>query len=199
MPSRGGTRPIFFEKPEGVRAWFEKNHDAAKEVWIGYYKVDSGRTSVTWSQTVDEALCFGWIDGIRKRVDDVSYTNRFTPRRRGSNWSAVNIARVKELKRQGRMHPAGLAAFKARRRTPAPYSYENRKTMKLAPRLEKTFRANKKAFAFFSSQPPGARAITVFFIMSAKQEETRKRRLDSIIEKCARGERVGVPAPKRPT
>lgn len=178
-----------------MRAWFEQNHANAKEVWIGYYKVDSGRKSVTWSQTVDEALCFGWIDGIRKKVDDVSYTNRFTPRRQGSNWSAVNIVRVKELMRLGRMHPAGLAGFKKRKKAPAPYSYENRKTMRLDPALEKIFRANKAAYRFFLAQPPGGRQMAIFYVMSAKKPETRSRRLADLVDKCAQGKRVGVLVP----
>ena len=170
-------KPAFFPTPADFRRWLEKNHDSAPELLVGFYKRDSGRPSITWPESVDQALCFGWIDGICKRIDDVSYTIRFTPRRRGSTWSAVNIRRVEELKKLGLMQPAGLRAYEAL--TPEKsgiYSYEN-VPKELPPAEEKKFRANKKAWEYFNAQPPSYRRVAIHFVMSAKREETRARRL----------------------
>ncbi len=138
---------IFFETREGLRAWLEKHHATASELWVGYYKKASGRRSLTWSQVVDEALCFGWIDGKAQRIDEHRYRQRLTPRRPNSNWSAVNIAKVAELRAQGRMTPAGEAAFAARREDrSAVYSYERRHEAAFDAEQEAEFRANPAAW-----------------------------------------------------
>ncbi len=183
--------PAFFPRPADFRAWLEKHHATEKELLVGFHKKDSGRPSITWPESVDQALCFGWIDGIRKRVDEVSYTIRFTPRKASSNWSAVNMKRMAELRKLKLVHPAGLAAFE--RRAPERtgiYSYENRKSAKLDAAQEKTFRANKKAWEFFQAQPPGYRQIVTWSIITAKQEQTRATRLAKVIDYCARGKRL---------
>ena len=185
-------KPRFFKTPADFRAWLEKNHDKAKELLVGFYKRDSGRPSITWPESVDQALCFGWIDGVRKRIDDESYTIRFTPRRRGSIWSAVNIKRAKELETLGQMTPAGLHAFAQRdEKKSAIYAYENR-PRELAPEYEKRFRANKKAWAFFTEQAPSYRRVMTYWIMEAKKDETRERRLAALIDYSAQGRRVGL-------
>ncbi|HEX2120829.1 MAG TPA: YdeI/OmpD-associated family protein [Thermoanaerobaculia bacterium] len=183
-------KPKFFATPAAFRAWLEKNHDKVAEQWVGFYKRDSGKPSITWPEAVDEALCFGWIDGVRKSIDDVSYMNRFTPRKAGSNWSLVNINRVKELIAQKRMTPAGLAAFEQHDEAKAKrYTYE-RGACELDPALLKTFRANQKAWAYYEAQPPGYRRMTCWWIMSAKKEETRLRRLTALMELSEKGLRL---------
>jgi uncharacterized protein YdeI (YjbR/CyaY-like superfamily) len=184
------VKPVFFESREDLRRWFEQNHATATELWVGLYKVGSGRPSVTWPEVVDEALCFGWIDGIRKGIDDHRYMNRLTPRRPTSNWSARNLKRLDELIESGRMTPAGLAALEARRedRT-ATYSYEQR-PQDLPATYEREVKANRKAWAFWRSVAPSYRKAATWWVISAKQEETRRRRLASLIEHAARGERV---------
>jgi uncharacterized protein YdeI (YjbR/CyaY-like superfamily) len=153
MPS---AKPTFFPTPERLRAGFERNHESEKELLVGFYKRDSGRPSLTWPESVDEALSFGWIDGIRRRIDDQSHSIRFTQRKPKSVWSAINVARVAELSALGRMRPAGLAAFE--KRAPAKtgiYAYENRHSAALDEAQEKTFRANRRAWRFFEAQLPG--------------------------------------------
>lgn len=184
-------KPTFFATPAELRAWFEKHHDTAKELWVGFYKKGSGRSGITWPESVDEALCFGWIDGVRKSIDDSSYTNRFTPRTRRSNWSAVNIGRVEELKRAGRMRPAGLAAFERRSEDRSGvYSYEQRHKAKLDRAQEKRFRENRKAWDFFKAQPGWYRTTAIWWVVSAKKEETRLRRLATLIEDSAHGRMI---------
>ena len=184
--------PHFFESPAAFRKWLEKNHASASELLVGFYKKDSGKPSITWPESVDQALCFGWIDGVRRRIDDVSYSIRFTPRKRTSNWSAINIARVAELTKLGMMRPAGLKAFEHRREEKsAIYAYENA-VRTLDPADEKKFRANRKAWEFFSAQPPGYRRLSIYWITSAKKEETRARRLATLIDDSAKGRRLGV-------
>jgi uncharacterized protein YdeI (YjbR/CyaY-like superfamily) len=183
-------RPTFFQRPAAFRAWLERNHEKATELLVGFYKKDSGKPSITWPESVDEALSFGWIDGVRRRIDDVSYSIRFTPRRRGSIWSAINIARVEALKELGRMRPAGLAAFALRDEAKSRvYSFENA-PRELPPADEKKFRANRKAWKFFNEQPPGYRRQMIFWITSAKREETRARRLAQLIDDSANGLRI---------
>jgi uncharacterized protein YdeI (YjbR/CyaY-like superfamily) len=173
-----------------MRAWLERHHRTARELWVGFYKKGSGRPSVTWPESVDEALCFGWIDGIRKSIDEASYRIRFTPRRPGSIWSAVNVARVGELERFGRMTQAGRAAFEARRENRVgQYSYEQRRE-ELEPHHEKRLRANRKAWAFWVAESAAYRRNMCWWIVSAKREETRQRRLDQLIEASAKGERI---------
>jgi uncharacterized protein YdeI (YjbR/CyaY-like superfamily) len=177
----------FFKSPGDFRKWLEKHHAATGELWVGYYKKTSGRPSITWPESVDEALCFGWIDGLRKSVDEFSYTIRFTPRRTGSIWSAVNIKRARELSEKGLMKPAGLKAFQARKENKSGiYSYEQRSD-KLDEPYEKRLRQNKAAWAFFQAQPPSYRKAAGWWVVSAKKEETRLKRLESLIEYSAQG------------
>jgi uncharacterized protein YdeI (YjbR/CyaY-like superfamily) len=186
-------KPTFFPSPAHFRRWLEGNHASAEELWVGFYRRSTGRPSITWPEAVDEALCFGWIDGIRKSLDEASYTNRFTPRKRGSNWSLINTKRAQELIEQGRMHQAGREAFKARDpKKSAVYSFEQRKNPQFAPELEARFKRNRAAWQFFEAQPPGYRRIVTFYVMSAKQETTRLRRLERLMKDCAAGRRLGL-------
>jgi uncharacterized protein YdeI (YjbR/CyaY-like superfamily) len=183
-------KPKFFATPEKFRAWLEKHHATEKELLVGYYKRASGKPSITWPESVDEALCVGWIDGIRRTIDDASYSIRFTPRATKSKWSAVNIRRVGELTKLGRMKPPGLAVFEKRSASQQDgYSYE-RKDAKLDAAMEKPFRANKTAWAFWEAQPPYYRRMLSFFVISAKREETRAKRLAQLIAACAEGRRL---------
>jgi uncharacterized protein YdeI (YjbR/CyaY-like superfamily) len=185
------TSPTFFATPAAFRAWLRKHHTTEKELIVGFYKKASGKPSMTWPEAVDEALCYGWIDGVRRKHGEDAYTNRFTPRRPTSNWSAVNIAKVSELTRQKRMQPAGLAAFARRQEHKSRvYTYENRHEAAFEPSHEKRFRANRKAWAFFATQPPSYRKLMIVWIESAKQEETRLRRLDGLIAACQKQERL---------
>ncbi|WP_128547328.1 YdeI/OmpD-associated family protein [Larkinella soli] len=181
---------IFFPTPADLRRWFEENHETEKEVQVGYYKVGSGKPSITWPESVDEALCFGWIDGVRHRIDEESYTIRFTPRKAKSIWSTVNINRVAELTQQGRMRPEGLAAFEKRdEKKSGIYGYEREDT-RLSEEFEAQLRANEAAWAFLQTQAPYYRKTAGHWVMSAKQEATRLKRLASLIECSARGEKL---------
>ena len=180
----------YFKSANAFRRWLEKNHASARELWVGYYKKSSRQPSITWPESVDEALCFGWIDGIRKSVDDLRYTIRFTPRRRGSIWSAVNIKRARELSDKGLMKPPGLAAFDARKENRSGiYSYEQRSANLNQP-YEKRLRQNKAAWDFFYAQPPSYRKAIGWWIVSAKQEVTRLKRLEKLITESGRGKRL---------
>jgi uncharacterized protein YdeI (YjbR/CyaY-like superfamily) len=182
--------PKFFKTPAALRKWFATHHSSATEQWIGFYKKDSGKASITWPQSVDEALCFGWIDGVRKRIDDVSYMIRFTPRRPRSIWSAVNIKRANELSGQGLMTSAGLKAFAAREDARSGiYAYEQR-SPELLDEYAKKLKQNAAAWKFFQSQPPGYRKLMNWWIVSAKREETRLKRLERLIELSAAAQRV---------
>jgi uncharacterized protein YdeI (YjbR/CyaY-like superfamily) len=181
------TRILYLESAAALRRWFEAHHATAAEVWVGYWKKASGESSVTWPESVDEALCVGWIDGIRKSVDERRYTIRFTPRRKGSIWSAVNVRRVEILTGQGRMLPAGLAAFAVRRENRSGiYAYEQR-----APDLVEPYagmlRKNKAAWKFFAAQPPWYRRTASWWITSAKRDETRLKRLATLIKDSSEG------------
>jgi uncharacterized protein YdeI (YjbR/CyaY-like superfamily) len=179
----------FFQSPADFRTWLEKNHATATELWVGFYKKDSGKPSITWSESVDQALCFGWIDGIRKGVDEISYQIRFTPRQRGSISSAINIKRAKELVRQKQMRPTGLKAFAARIENKSGiYSYEQRSTELKQP-YAKVLKKNKAASSFFKKQPPSYRKMIGWWIISAKKEETRMARLEKLISESAKGKR----------
>jgi uncharacterized protein YdeI (YjbR/CyaY-like superfamily) len=170
----------------------EQHHDSARELWVGYYKKGSGKPSMTWPESVDEALCFGWIDGVRKSIDPERYMIRFTPRRARSIWSAVNIERVAALTEEDRMRPAGLKAFEARREDRSGiYSYEQRDKAVLDPALEKRFRATKKAWASFETMPRSYRQAAIRWVMTAKKEATRERRLATLIEDSAAGRTIG--------
>jgi uncharacterized protein YdeI (YjbR/CyaY-like superfamily) len=189
-------QPVFFSTPDELRAWLEIHHGTAAELWVGYYRKRTGRPSLTWQQSVDEALCFGWIDGIRKRIDEERYTNRFTPRRRGSVWSAINIARVQVLIDEGRMRPAGEAAFAARDpATSQRHLLDERRAPRLRPAETARFRARRRAWTFFESQPPGYRRLATWWVVSAKRDETRARRLARLIEDSAAGRRIGPTQP----
>lgn len=182
--------PIFFDSALSFRKWLEANYQSEKEILVGYYKVGTGKPSMTWSDSVDEALCFGWIDGVRRSVDAEGYCIRFTPRNPKSNWSAVNIAKVEELIRLGKMTPAGLAAYQKQLEVrSAIYSYENRPE-KLLPELESRFMENAVAWNFFSTLPPSYRKTNIYWVMSAKQEATRISRLDKLIAASAEGKRL---------
>ena len=189
------TPAIYFASPSELRAWLEKNHTRATELWVGYYKRHTGKPSLTWAESVDQALCFGWIDGIRKSIDDARYVIRFTPRKPTSKWSLVNVKRVKELAKLGLMKPAGRAAFETRKDT-GVYSYEQRNTARFEPAQERAFRAEKKAWAFFSAQAPWYQRTTTFWVTDAKKEETRAKRLAQLIEWCGKGE--AIPGLRRP-
>ena len=178
--------PRFFATPDELRAWFEANHDTAEELILGMYRTRTGKQTISWSEAVDEALCVGWIDGIRHGLDDEAYTNRFTPRRRRSNWSAVNIAKVKQLVAEGRMTPAGLAAFEARSEgRSAIYSYEQRHIATLDPADEGRFRSDTAAWTWFMARPTSYRTAAVYWVVSAKRPETRAKRLATLIEDSA--------------
>jgi uncharacterized protein YdeI (YjbR/CyaY-like superfamily) len=186
-----GEEAIFFETPRQLRAWLEQHHATASELWVGQYKKASGRRSLTWSELVDEALCFGWIDGKAQRIDEQRHRQRLTPRRRNSNWSARNIARVAELRAQGRMTPAGEATFAARRgHSPGTLSYEHRHEATFEPEQEAAFRANGPAWEWFAAQSPSYRSLATFWVVSAKRPETRTRRLATLIECSSEGRRV---------
>jgi uncharacterized protein YdeI (YjbR/CyaY-like superfamily) len=184
--------PVYFVSADELRAWLEKHHTTENELWIGYYKKVSGKPSITHAEAINEALCFGWIDGVRRSVDSERFVNRFTPRRPGSNWSQINIARVRELTQLGKMTAAGLAAFETRDQSRSTeYSYENRPTS-LPDELESIFRENPEAWSFFESQPPSYRRTAIWFVMSAKRHETRVRRLNTLIEDSRNSRRIGL-------
>jgi uncharacterized protein YdeI (YjbR/CyaY-like superfamily) len=188
-----GEETTFFETPAELRAWLEEHHATAPELWVGYYKKGSGRRSPTWSEVVDEALCFGWIDGKAQRIDEHRYRQRLSPRRQRSNWSALNVAKVAELRAQGRMTSAGEAAFAARRQDPpGTLSYERRHEAKLDAEQEASFRADAPAWEWFAAQSPSYRSVATFWVLSARRPETRARRLATLIE-CS-SERRRVPA-----
>jgi uncharacterized protein YdeI (YjbR/CyaY-like superfamily) len=174
--------PIFFANTAEFRKWLEENHQTEPEIIVGYYKVGTKKPSMTWSDSVDEALCFGWIDGIRRTIDNESYCIRFTPRNPKSNWSAVNIKKMEEQIRKGRMTSVGLAAFEKRSESRSEiYSYENRPE-KLSPELEARFRENTAAWDFFTAQAPSYQKTIIYWVMSAKQESTRISRLNKLME-----------------
>ena len=180
----------YFRTPADLRKWFRANHAKAEELWIGFHKKDSGKPSITWPESVDEALSVGWIDGIRKSLGPESYTIRFTPRRKGSIWSAVNIARVKVLTDEKRMRPTGVTAYEARLENKSGiYAYEQRRD-----RLEEPYagilKKNRAASEFFEAQPPSYRKVIGWWIVSAKQEATRMSRLKTLIDACVRKERL---------
>ena len=181
---------VFFRSPADFRNWLKKHHASETELWVGFYKKSSGRASITWPESVDEALCVGWIDGIRKSIDDISYKIRFTPRKPGSIWSAVNIRRVRVLVDEGRMQPAGLKAYQARKENKSGiYSYEQRRDQLEEP-YASLLRRNKAAWDFFQAQPPSYKKLAGWYVVSAKKEETRLKRLERLIEDSAQGKRI---------
>ncbi len=181
-------RPAFFKTPSDFREWLEKNHATVTELWVGFYKKNSGKPSITWPESVDEALCFGWIDGIRKRVDEISYKIRFSPRRRGSIWSAINIKHAQELTKEKRMRPAGLKAFAARREYKV-YSYEQHNA-ELPDSYRRKLKKNQAAWNFFQAQSPSYQKGISWWVVSAKKKETRLNRLAKLIRESAKRRRV---------
>jgi uncharacterized protein YdeI (YjbR/CyaY-like superfamily) len=183
--------PTTFPDAQAFRRWLEQHHDSATELWVGFHRKSTGKASMTWAESVDEALCFGWIDGKTKRVDEGRWMIRFTPRRRGSVWSQRNIGRVEALSREGRMRPAGMEAFEARREDRSGiYAYEQRHRAVLDPAYERRFRAKRKAWAWFEAKPPSYRQAAIRWVMTAKKRETRERRLQQLIEDSAAGRTV---------
>jgi uncharacterized protein YdeI (YjbR/CyaY-like superfamily) len=184
-PSR---ETLFFRTPADFRAWLEKHHATHQELSVGFYKREAGRPSITWPESVDVALCYGWIDGVRNSIDEISYRIRFTPRKPTSTWSAINVRRAREMTRLGLMHPAGIKAFEARQDDKTGiYAYEQRRHAKLRPADERKFRASKKAWEYFQAQPPWYRRTAAYRVISAKQEETRQRRLAQLIKDSEAG------------
>jgi len=183
--------PVFFATPAAWRRWLAQNHARSKEVLVGFHKRGSGTPSITWPESVDEALCYGWIDGIRRRLDDDRYTIRFTPRRRGSTWSLINVRRVLELTKLGRMREAGTRAFEARTaKKTGRASYEQRRKIVLARAHERHFKASSDGWVFFKAQPPWYQRMATWWVVSAVKEETRQRRLERLIDECVRKRRM---------
>jgi uncharacterized protein YdeI (YjbR/CyaY-like superfamily) len=185
------VKPVFFATPGELGAWLEEHHETATELLVGFHKKGTGKPSITWPESVEQALRFGWIDGVRRSLGEDSYTIRFTRRKPTSNWSAINVAKVEELKQRGLMAPAGLRAYEAR--TPertGVYSFERSEPAELAPELEQRFRANSAAWEWFAARPPGYRSTATHWVVSAKRQETRLRRLQQLIECSAEGRSV---------
>jgi uncharacterized protein YdeI (YjbR/CyaY-like superfamily) len=183
--------PEFFATAAEFRAWLKSNRHRRQELWVGFYKRETGLPSITWTESVDAALCYGWIDGIRKSIDQKSYMIRFTPRKERSKWSAVNLRRVRELIDAGLMHPAGLKAFTERKQAvPGEYSYEQRNKIEFDATQEALFRANEKAWTFYQSQPNWYRKTSLWWVVSAKKEETRQRRLIQLIQSSEQGKTI---------
>jgi uncharacterized protein YdeI (YjbR/CyaY-like superfamily) len=177
------VKPVFFATPDELADWLDRHHETEDELWVGMYKKASGKPSVTWPEVVEQVLRFGWIDGVRRGIDEESYANRITPRRVGSNWSAINVAKVEELKERGLMKPAGLRAYEARRedRT-GVYSFERAEAARLPAEFEQRFRAESGAWSWWEGRPPGYRRTATHWVVSAKRPETRERRLLQLIE-----------------
>jgi uncharacterized protein YdeI (YjbR/CyaY-like superfamily) len=183
----------YFTGPAEFREWLHANHATATELLVGFHKQHTGRPTLTWPESVAEALCYGWIDGVRRRVDDERYTIRFTPRQATSIWSSVNVALMETLIAEGRARPAGVRAFERRREAKsAIYAYEQRQTAELEPAMEREFRANRAAWRFFESTAPSYRRIVLWWIVSAKRPETRAKRLAELIARCAEGRKIGL-------
>jgi uncharacterized protein YdeI (YjbR/CyaY-like superfamily) len=185
---RKPAKPTFFRRPADFRKWLEASHETESELLVGFHKRDSGRESMSWPESVAEALCFGWIDGVRRRVDDESYTIRFTPRKSSSIWSTVNTKKMQELIAEGLVRPAGLRAFERRsEKKSSIYAYENRHTAVLDADSEREFKRHKAAWKFFEACPPWYKRTAIWRIISAKRPETRARRLAELITCCAEG------------
>ena len=184
------VKPVFFATATPFRAWLKKHYATAEELLVGFYKRDSGMPSMTWPESVDQALCYGWIDGHRRRIDDLAYSIRFTPRRATSTWSVVNVKRVAELTKDGLMQPAGLKAFALRDENKVGnYSYERRHDVTLESRHKKLIKANKKAWAYFQKLAPSYQYLAMYFIVNAKREETKLKRIDALVRAWSEGQR----------
>ncbi|HEX7869092.1 MAG TPA: YdeI/OmpD-associated family protein [Chryseobacterium sp.] len=182
--------PTFFPTPQDFRNWLEKNHQNGKELLVGFYKVGTKKPSITWSESVDQALCFGWIDGVRKSIDEESYSIRFTPRKPTSIWSVVNIKKIEELTKAGLMKEEGLKAFKLRKEDKSGIYSHEKEPAQLKPDYQKQFKANKKAWEFFEKQAPSYKKVMIHWIMSAKQEKTQLSRLEKTILESEKEKRV---------
>ncbi len=188
--SKASATPVFFASAKAFRAWLARHSGTAAELNVGFYKVGSGKPSLTWPESVDEALCAGWIDGVRKRIDDEAYQIRFTPRSKKSIWSSINVKRARALIAEGRMTPAGLEAYERRtERKSTVYSYEQKDLPSLTPNELATFRMNERAWAYLEKAPPSYRRTMVHWVVTARQQATRARRLARFIESCAAGVR----------
>jgi len=184
-------KPTFFATETDFRDWLDKNHAAEPELLVGFYKTNSGKASITWPQSVNQALCYGWIDGVRKSLSEDSYTIRFTPRRATSIWSAVNIKKMEDLQEQGLMKPEGLAAFEKRKESKSKiYSHERTEEAVLPPGLESEFKANIPAWEFFIKQAPSYKKMIIHIIITAKQEKTKRSRFNKLVAASAKGERL---------
>jgi uncharacterized protein YdeI (YjbR/CyaY-like superfamily) len=184
------TKPTFFATPSAFRDWLNEHHATTDVLLVGFYKKGSGKPSITWPESVDQALCYGWIDGVRKSVDAQRYTIRFSPRKQGSVWSSINIKRAEVLIEQGHMQPAGLRAYHAKKENKSGiYSYEQR-GVDLQEPYSRLLKKNKAAWQFFQGQPPYYRKTVCWWIVSAKKEETRLRRLEKLIACSAQGQRL---------
>lgn len=181
--------PLFFPTSADLRKWLEANHKTCNEQWIGYYKKHTGKASITWPESVDQALCFGWIDGLRKKIDEESYMIRFTPRRKGSHWSTVNLKRIAILIAEKQVTPNGLEVYQRDKANRSNASYEQ-ETVALSKSYEATLKANSSAWTFFESMPPSLKKPSVWWVMSAKREETRQKRLQVLIDCSAAGEKI---------
>jgi len=185
--------PTFFATPAAWRAWLARHHATETELWVGFYKRGSGRQSITWPESVDQALCYGWIDGVRRSLGPESYAIRFTPRKRGSTWSRVNVQRVRELEARGLMQPAGQAAHAARTAAKSGiYAYEQTEQARLTPEQERAFKRNRKAWAYFQAEAPWYRRTATHWVVRAKREETRAKRLATLIADSAAARRIGL-------
>ena len=191
-PEAMSITPTFFDTADDFRRWLSTNHATALELLVGFHKVGSGRPSMSWPESVDEALCFGWIDGVRKRIDEQSYQIRFTPRRRLSIWSLVNVDKVEKLLAEGRMQAAGIAAYRARtEKKTGVYAFERERPAELSDDESQLFMGNRVAWHYFESTPPSYRKLMLHWVVSAKQQATRQRRLAELIAACAGQRRIG--------
>lgn len=187
MTDKADEEPLFFRGPSTFRRWLDAHHDTVDVQWVGYYKKATGEDSITWPESVDEALCFGWIDGLRKRIDDRAYKIRFTPRRAGSHWSAKNIERMAELIAEGRVLPPGLAAFEARDPANSRRASFEQRDVRLPDAYLDRLRRNEAAWSWFEAARPSYRKQVSWWILSAKREVTRERRLDILIRSSEEG------------
>ncbi len=188
---KASQKPTFFARPADFRKWLEANHERESELLVGLHKRDSGRSSISWPESVAEVLCFGWIDGVRRSIDEHSYSIRFTPRKPTSIWSTVNLKKMQELIADGLVHPAGMRAFERRSAEKSEiYAYENRQSAVLDGDLEKEFKRNRAAWKFFEQCPPWYRRTAIWRIISAKRPETRAKRLAELIDCCAAGKSI---------
>ncbi len=188
-------KPKIFKTAAEFRAWLTRNHDKVQELWLGFYNKRSGRIGITYPEALDEALCFGWIDGVRKSVNETTYVQRFTPRKAQSYWSAVNLRHAERLKKSGRMTEVGLAALENRKKDSGKYSFESR-PKEFSPELEERFRTHSSAWEFFNTQAPSYRRTCIFWVVSAKKEETQLKRLETLMRDSASGRRLGLLTPK---